>query len=177
LRVTIRKTGVLNTKAVETSNFTIHWPHYNSIINEIPTDIRIKALIYKLWLWCSVMWHHTVLQIGTNILNKPATYNIKSQSQYSRLQECKFHIELLYSNWWYTGDMYTACNQHKHFCIPSNFNITISQSVWPAYNWQLLNNTIKIRMLSPNYCHKEMKKLLNENQTWWYIYISLQQSS
>ena len=63
--------------------------------------------------------------------------------------------------------MYTTCNHHKkNFCKPSNFNTTINETVRLAYDWQLLNNIIKIRMLYPNYRHEGMKKLLNENQTW-----------
>ena len=68
-------------------------------------------------------------------------------------------------------------SSQKNFCKPSNFNTTISESVRMAYDWQLLNNTIKIRILYPSYRHKELKKLLDENQTWWYICRSVRQSS
>jgi hypothetical protein len=61
-------------------------------------------------------------------------------------------------------------SSQKNFCIPSNFNTALSEIVWLAYDWQLLNSTIKIRMLYPNYGHKELKKFTEwESNTMIYM--------
>jgi hypothetical protein len=97
--------------------------------------------MYQLWLQCSVMWCHTVLQIGTNILNKPATYNISHLNHNLNTQDYKnanFHTELLYSNWWYTGDMSTTtCNHHKK--ISANLVTSIPKYV-EVYGWHTVGS-------------------------------------